>query len=239
MHQPIATIFEKYTVFLLVRLGIPIVGILLFLTLATTKKTGQGWYIIGVLILLAEIRPTFRRGKHYLHSRRIIVRQDALWTNILRPVTRCIGLEDAWILSFCQWNNHRVHQAFHNNKATRALLLLPHCVQNIHCNADIIKELSQCHKCGLCAIGKILSLQTESACKIRIANRSYKAYKEVQKYQPDLIIAISCLDRSFKGLTNLSLTPSYVIPLKLNHGMCINTQFSTAELVKVIETLVE
>lgn len=236
-HQPLVSIFENLKVFILVRIGIPIVGILIFFMLTIVQSTGQMWYLMGAFILLVEVEPTFRRGKYYLSSRSTIVRQNALWVRVLRPIVKSFGLEDIWIRSFCQWNNHRVQQAFHNNKATRIILLLPHCVQAVHCKADIVKELTQCYRCGLCVIGKILPLQLESRCNIRIVNRSHKAYKEVQEYQPDLVIAVSCLDRLFKGITKLPLTPTYVIPLILNHGMCVNTKFNIAKLTEAMEIL--
>jgi len=238
MRQPTVPIFDSYAVFLLFRIGLPIAGILLFIMLAIIKSTGQAWYILGALLLIIEIEPIFRHGKKYLDTRSATVRHDALWAMILRPIARCFGFENIWIMSFCQWNNHKVREAFQNNRATHALLLLPHCIQTVHCGANVVKELNKCHKCGLCVIGKILSLQIESKCKIHIANRSHKAYKEAQEYQPDLIIAIGCLDRLFKGIAKLSLTPSYVIPLKLSHGMCINTKFNISELVTAMETLV-
>jgi hypothetical protein len=73
----------------------------------------------------------------------------------------------------------------------------------------------------------------------RITNRSHKAYREAREYRPDLIVAVSCTDRLLKGLTRLPEVPSYVIPLGLPHGMCVDTDFNVAHLFAAMETLVE
>ncbi len=74
----------------------------------------------------------------YLRSRTTIVRQDCLWANAFRPLARWLGQEEAWILSFCAYNNRRVREAFGARRARRALMLLPHCIQLARCKADII-----------------------------------------------------------------------------------------------------
>ena len=207
--------------------------------LAILKPVGQSWYLIGAVILLVEVEPAFRHGKSYLKSRSAIVRKDIFWATILRPVARCLSIENAWVLSFCRWNNHRVQQAFQHQKATRALLLLPHCLQATHCTVNIVGNLSLCRECGLCVIGKILPLQVKHGLQNCVANRSYKAYKKAEEYRPDLIIAVSCLDRSFKGIGKLLWVPSYVIPLTFNHGMCVNTNIDISQLIAAIDTLVD
>jgi hypothetical protein len=73
----------------------------------------------------------------------------------------------------------------------------------------------------------------------RNTNRSHKAYREAREYRPDLIVAVSCADRLLKGLTKLPEIPSYVIPLSLPHGMCVDTDFNVPHLFAAMETLVE
>ena len=72
-----------------------------------------------------------------------------------------------------------------------------------------------------------------------ITNRSHKAYREAREYRPDLIVAVSCTDRLLKGLIKLPETPSYIIPLSLPHGMCVDTDFSVRHLMAAMETLVQ
>jgi hypothetical protein len=230
---------ENYRVFLLVRRGVPLLGAALLLALAAFEPVGRGWYLLGAVALLAEVRPTFMRGKSFMQLRTPILRWDGVWAKALRPLARWFRAEDAWILSFCGWNNHRVRQAFGQRKAVRALVLLPHCIQLARCKADVLTDLGKCYECGLCSVGDLLPLQLQRGWDTRITNRSHKAYREARDYRPDLIVAVSCSDRLLKGLTRLPEVPSYVLPLELNHGMCVDTTFSVPHLLAAMELLVE
>jgi hypothetical protein len=239
MTQPTALPADDYRMFILVRRGVPLLGALLLVALAAAEPVGRGWYLLGAVALLAEVRPTFMRGKSYLQARTPILRWDGFWAKALRPVARRLKAEDAWILSFCAWNNHRVRQLFQQRKAERALVLLPHCIQLARCKADVLADLGKCYECGLCSVGELLPLQLERGWESRITNRSHKAYLEARDYRPDLIVAVACADRLLKGLTRLPEVPSYVIPLELPHGMCVDTGFSVPHLMTAMDILVE
>ncbi len=108
---------DDYRMFLLVRRGVPLLAALVLVVLAALEPIGRGWYLLGAVALLAEVRPTFMRGKAYLAHRTQILRWDGLWARALRPLARRFRWEDAWVLSFCAWNNHRVRQVFQRRKA--------------------------------------------------------------------------------------------------------------------------
>ena len=230
---------EHYRLFLLVRRGLPCLGAALFLLLAAAEPLGRGWYLLGAVFLLAEVRGTFKRGKAYLEAKRSIMRWDGYWVMALRPLARRLGREDEWILSFCAWNNHRVRELFASRRARKALVLLPHCIQMARCKADVLTDLANCYECGLCPVGDLLPLQLERGWESRITNRSHKAYQAAREFRPDLIVAVSCSDRLLRGLVKLPEVPCYAIPLELTHGMCVDTAFSVPHLMAAMETLVE
>jgi hypothetical protein len=225
--------------FLLVRRGLPLLAAAGLLAAALLEPHGRGWYLLLAMGLLAEVLPTFRRGKAFMETRAQLLRWDGLWARAGRPLARRLGLEQAWILSFCAWNNHRVRAAFRPRKARRALVLLPHCIQMARCKADVLQDLGKCYECGLCAVGDLLPLQLQLGWDTRISNRSHKAYQEARSFQPDLIVAVSCADRLLKGLVRLPEVPCYVIPLELPHGMCVDTAFQVPRLLAAMDTLVE
>lgn len=225
--------------FLAVRRGIPMAVGGASLGLAAFEPAGRGWYLLLAMACLAEVWPTFRKGSDYLRSRSHTIRRDGLWVRAFRPLARWLGREEAWILSFCAWNNHRVKQCFETTRARKALVLLPHCIQASHCKAEIIADLGNCFSCGRCSVGDVLQQLLTNRWDCRISNRSHKAYREAREFQPDLIVAVSCSDRLFKGLTKLAEVPSYVIPLQLPHGMCVDTTFSVPHLAAAMEALVE
>jgi hypothetical protein len=238
MNQP-SLPAENCRAFLLVRRGVPLLGAALLLALAALEPAGRGWYLLGAVALLAEVRPSFFSGASLRQLRTPILRWDGIWVRALRPLARWLRLEDAWILSFCGWNNRRVLQGFRRRKAARALVLLPHCIQLARCKADVLTALGNCYECGLCSVGDLLPLQLERGWATRITNRSHKAYREARDHRPDLIVAVACTDRLLKGLVKLPEIPCYVIPLELPHGMCVDTGFSVPHLLAAMDALVE
>ncbi len=234
---------ERFRLFLAVRRGVPLglAAILMGLALLEPVRHGwgRGWLILAAMACLGEVWPTFKRGRAYLAARGPIMKWDAGWVYLLRPIFRWLGHEEDWILSFCAWNNHRVRESFEARKARKALILLPHCIQMARCKADVLTELSSCYECGLCPVGDYLPLQLTLGWQSRITNRSHKAYREAREYRPDLIVAVSCLDRLLKGLVKLPEVPCYVIPLELPHRMCVDTTFSVPHLMAAMGTLVE
>ena len=200
---------------------------------------GRGWLLLISVACLAEVGTTFKRGEPYLKNRRAIVRWDGFWVMAFRPLMRLLGREEAWLLSFCAWNNRRVRGAFEARPARRALVLLPHCIQMARCKAEILDELSNCHECGLCPVGDYFQASLEGRWDARLTNRSHKAYREAREFRPDLIVAVSCSDRLLKGLLKLPEVPVYAIPLQLPHGMCVDTTFSVPHLKAAMEALVE
>lgn len=225
--------------FLAVRRGFPISIGVLCLAFAAFHAPGRGWWLLGSAVAMALLWPSLLKGQSWARNRVSIARQDALWANAFRPLARLLGWEDAWILGFCAHNNQRVLQAFSHQRAQRVLILLPHCIQMARCKAGILDDLQSCYDCGLCPVGDYLQGVLQAGWEGRISNRSHKAYREAREYRPDLIVAVSCLDRLLKGLTRLPEIPSFVIPLSLPHGMCVDTQFSTPLLFTAMETLVE
>lgn len=235
--------FHTGRLFIGVRRGLPLglAGLLLALSLLEPvgASWSRGWMILGAALLLGEVWPTFKRGRAYLKARPAIVRWDGGWVWLLRPLFRRLGLEDAWILSFCAWNNRKVREAFQGRKARKAMVLLPHCIQMAKCRADVIADLSTCYECGLCAVGDVLPVRLERNWDVRLFNRSHKAYREARAVRPDLIVAVSCTDRLFKGLVKMPEVPCFVLPLDLPHGMCVDTAFSVPDLMEAMEGLVE
>ena len=230
---------ERYQPFLLVRRGVPLGGAALLLALAVLDAQGRGWFLLAAVFLLAEVWPTFKRGQAYLDSRRATTLWDGYWVKALLPLAKRLGQGDAWILSFCAWNNQRVQELFHRHKARRALILLPHCIQMASCKADVLTDLAACYECGHCAVGELLPMQLERGWDSRITNRSHKAVREAKAFKPDLIVAVSCADRLLKGLMKVPELPTYAIPLSLPHGMCVDTAFSVPHLFAAMEQLVE
>jgi hypothetical protein len=230
---------ERGALYLWVRRGGPLAVAFIAFTGAALHGAGRGWWLLAGVGALAAAWPSFLRGEAFLRNRAAVMRQDSLWAHGFRPIARWFGQEDAWILSFCGYNNQRVREAFAGRRARRALVMLPHCIQMARCKAPILDDLQTCYDCGLCPAGDYMNAALLNRWEGRITNRSHKAYREAREYRPDLIVAVSCTDRLLKGLTKLPEIPCYVIPLALPHGMCVDTDFSVPHLLAAMESLVE
>jgi hypothetical protein len=230
---------ERYATFLWVRRGVPLLGMAVALAFSRVDSNHQGWWLLAATAAFFVAWPTFKSGEAYLRQRGSIVRWDGVWVKLFRPLARWMGHEEAWILSFCGWNNFRVRQAFAGRKAQRSLVLLPHCIQMARCKAEIFEDLKNCYECGLCPVEDVLQGTLQRHWEARITNRSHKAYREARAYRPDLIVAVSCTDRLLKGLLKVAEVPAYVLPLTLPHGMCVDTRFDVAHLVSAMDLLAE
>lgn len=230
---------ERYTLFLGLRRGLPLaLGTLAGLA-AMADHAHRGWWVLATVGLVSSVWPTFAKGDAYLKARPSLIRWDAFWVRVLRPVARIFDLEDAWILSFCGFHNAKVREALRGRKAKKAMVLLPHCIQLARCKAPVIGDLAACYECHLCTIEDVLHATLEKRWEVRLTNRSQKAYREARAYRPDLIVAVSCTDRLLKGLVKVAEIPAYVIPLGLPHGMCVDTTFDTGHLVAAMDALAE
>ena len=225
--------------FLFFRRGIPLLGIALSVTAIFVYPGLVGWALIAIVAILADLQSTFNTGNLYLAKRKIIVRWDGYWLQILRPLFRFLNLEERWLLSFCAWNNRRVSNVFRTKRANNAVVLLPHCLQLVGCRAQVVENLHSCFGCGKCTIKNVADAVQMYRWDVRVAPRSRAAYIEARKSNPDMVIAAACPDRAVKGLIKLSETPSYAIPLGLPHGMCVDTTFDFQHLQLAMNALVE
>jgi hypothetical protein len=227
------------TLFLLFRRGIPLVGLALSIASILIYPEYLGWTLIAAIAILADLQSTFNTGSLYLAKRSPIVRWDGHWLQLLRPFFNYLNLENYWLLSFCAWNNQRVSKVFRNKKARNAIVLLPHCIQFTKCKAPVVDNLHSCFGCSKCIIKNVVAAAQKYNWDIRVSPRSRMAYNEARKNSPDIVIAVACPDRLVKGLTKLPEVPSYVIPLDLPHGMCVDTTFDFQRLLQAMNTIAE
>jgi hypothetical protein len=222
------------TFFLLFRRGIPVIGVMLSMAAILLYPNTLGWVLIVCIALMADLATTFFAGDFYLAKRRALLAGDGHWLQALRPLFGAFGFEGRWLQSFCAWNNRRVSHAFSAKKAQRVVVLLPHCVQTTGCGAPVVENIQSCFRCGKCVVGGAARTALECSWDIRLSPRSRAAYSEARKSRPDMVIAVACPDRLVKGLIRLPEIPSYVIPLDLPHGMCVDTTFDFQRLAQVM-----
>ena len=109
MPQAAALPAEHFQLFLAVRRGLPLLGAALLALLALLEPVGRGWWVLGAVALLAEVWPTFKRGKAYLDGHRAITLRDGRWTQAFLPLAQWAGLGDAWMETDSAGERYRYH----------------------------------------------------------------------------------------------------------------------------------
>ncbi len=221
------------------RLGIPIIIFLSSIGLfINTNNNYSSWFLILTAISIILLNLGLREKTTYINTHASIIRVDLLFVDLLRPIFRLFRMEDVFLMSFFKWNNEKVLRSFSESKSRNALLLIPHCVQWSKCTAPVLDELSSCYNCGLCHIENLVEDSLKEKWNIKITNRSYKAYIEAKRMNPDLIVAVSCIDRLLKGVRKLPNYPSFLIPLELPYGMCVDATFNYEYLSEAMMQMV-
>ncbi|MFZ9834899.1 MAG: DUF116 domain-containing protein [Holophagaceae bacterium] len=224
--------------FKVLRLGIPFSSLVASLYLfVVTQDNYASWFLILSIISIILMELGMREGDRYIASHSSVMRVDLFFVDIFRPFFKLIKNEETFLMSFFKWNNEKVSRSFVNTKSRKTLLLLPHCIQWSNCTAPILEEMSSCYNCGSCHIETLVEDSVQEQWNVRITNRSYKAYIEAKKSNPDLIVAVSCTDRLLKGVRKLSSYPSFLIPLELPFGMCVDATFNYNHLSSAMSLL--
>jgi predicted Zn-ribbon and HTH transcriptional regulator len=94
--------------------------------------------------------------------------QGLAWSaiNLLFPMAISIGklfdLDKERIeRSFIEVSNHLIKQKRITVQADKLLIMTPHCLQQETCPYKITRDVSNCHRCGKCQIGDLVTLATE------------------------------------------------------------------------------
>lgn len=228
------TIFNSYGS---LRLGLPLLG--LFGLGAGFSNSYAAWLpLLGLFALWLLALPFFYQ-KLNLASHKTKTWVDLLFFDLGLLFAKALKLEEMWVDAYRNWNNAFVLKLFAHNKASKSIVLLPHCIQWSSCDAPILDDVMSCYNCGKCSIEDLISSKIINKWDAHITNRSYKAYQATKASKPDLIVAVSCNDRLIKGIRKLPDYPAYLIPLSLPYGMCVDADFSMVELEDSLRLLAQ
>lgn len=144
------------------------------------------------------------------------------------------SLRDKVIRSYISWNNERVKESIRRSAPRSVLVLLPRCIHDERCGQNVFEEIESCKRCGLCMVKDVLLMNEKYGLPVKIARRSYIAYRYAREMVPDLTIAVACDDRLFKGITKVWEIPSFCVPLSLNSNPCEKTSLNLEELEEAL-----
>ena len=137
--------------------------------------------------------------------------------------------------SFIEVNNRLVKVKHLKVEPERILILIPHCVQKATCRYKVTIDLANCHKCGLCAIGDLRSMEERYGVRLCIATGGTQARRTVERVRPRAIIAVACERELAAGIQDVGTLPVLAIPLEKPEGPCYNTRIDPAKVRGTIE----
>lgn len=126
-------------------------------------------------------------------------------------------------------------------KVKHVLLILPHCIQNSECKHRITSDnLENCVRCGKCSIKDILEVTSGiKNLTVYMATGGTSARVGVQKYKPDLIIAIACENDLTSGIRDVKSIPVVGILNFIKDKPCQDTLIDFNLLKKYINLIEE
>lgn len=157
------------------------------------------------------------------------------WTRkLLRPFGR---LEQRYIDRLTAEQNRRVHRHLAGRRPEKALLIMPRCVKQTGCRADVQNSLGECRECHRCPLGDVARLCESYSIQALVAFRSHIAFELARTHEPDVIIATACHDRLVKALRSVPEYPALLAPLTGMERQCINAGVDLAWLERQLAIL--
>lgn len=157
------------------------------------------------------------------------------WTRkLLRPFG---SLEQQYIDRLTSAQNRRVLRHLAGRRPEKALLIMPRCVKQTGCKADVQNSLAGCRECRACPLGDVARLCERYSIRALVAFRSHIAFELARKNDPDVIIATACHDRLVKALRSVPEYPALLAPLTGMERRCINAGVDIVWLERQLATL--
>ena len=138
--------------------------------------------------------------------------------------------------SFIEVSNHLVRQQHIKVPADRLLILTPHCIQLDSCTFKVTRDIKNCHQCGRCGVGDLLSLSQKYGLHVAISTGGTLARQAVKQCRPKAIVAVACERDLTSGIQDVFPLPVLGVLNERPNGPCFNTK---ADMGKVEEAILE
>lgn len=178
---------------------------------------GIAWAVIALILNILLRRPL-------LYAKRLRGITVKLFLPLMSLLGRLVGIDKQTVrASFIKVNNELVKSEGHRYPAERILLLMPHCIQNSHCEYRLTYDIDNCRRCGKCALAGLLDLRDKYGIKLAVATGGTIARRIVVEHKPRLIIAVACERDLASGIQDTHPLPVYGILNERPFGPCLDT----------------
>jgi len=199
-----------------------------------------GAVLAGLAILvtagLSLLILTLVTGKDLFFSeklRKVVIRY--LFPAII-GIGRLFGIDrDTLQQSFIALNNQLVRARKIRVPTSRALILLPHCIQLFDCAIKITGDVDKCIRCGECDIRDLAELARKRGIKIAVATGGTLARKIIVEKKPRFILAVACERDLTSGIRDSYPLPVIGILNRRPNGPCFNTHIILKEVEAALD----
>lgn len=141
--------------------------------------------------------------------------------------------------SFIEVNNHLVRKQKIKVPARRIMILTPHCIQLDTCTFKITRNIENCHQCGGCCVGALLTLAHKYGIHLAVATGGTLARQVVKAVKPKTIVAVACERDLTSGIQDVFPLPVLGVLNERPNGPCFNTFVDITKVEEAIKTFLE
>ena len=122
--------------------------------------------------------------------------------------------------------------------ASRLLVVTPHCLQLASCPHKITRDPHNCHRCGGCDIGALVTLADEMGFHFFVATGGTLARQIVRDTRPKAVLAIACERDLMSGIQDVYPLPAIGVLNIRPNGPCYNTHVDMELVRKQLEEII-
>jgi hypothetical protein len=137
--------------------------------------------------------------------------------------------------SFVKVNNALTIAQRNRIKGDRILILLPHCLQIDICNRKLTSNVTNCVRCGKCAVGQLVELGEKYGLHMEVVNGGTLARRRVATFKPSGIVAVACERDLTFGIQDAHPVPVFGVINDRPNGPCVNTCVDMAMVEEAVK----
>ncbi len=201
-----------------------------------------GVVFVGVLAFVIfgtlAITVTILRGRDLFHSYRMRGILIKLFLPLMVMIGKALRIPREEVQrSFIEINNQLVLANKHRFRPDELLVLMPHCIQYLHCKIKVTFDIANCVMCGKCEIKDLNELAREFNVKIFVSSGGTMARRYVKERRPAAVVAVACERDLTSGIQDAYPLPVIGIVNKRPQGYCISTGVDVDEVREAIRAL--
>ncbi|QDR80675.1 DUF116 domain-containing protein [Sporomusa termitida] len=172
--------------------------------------------------------------------------QGLAWSaiNLLFPIAICLGKlfdvdKERIERSFIEVSNHLIKQKNIKVQPSKLLIMTPHCLQQEACPHKITRDVSNCHHCGQCQIGDLVTLANRYGAHLAVVTGGTLARKVIKSIRPHAVLAIACERDLTSGIQDVFPLPVIGVLNSRPFGPCCNTRVDLKKVEEVIQSFIK